>query len=74
MKCQTDPRQRPQNVRDRIIIIREGSYFNLNLKSEQVAEIEHVPFGPRHTRFSGQTIWVTRTGGHDACGRGDPLL
>jgi hypothetical protein len=38
---QTQPRQRPENVKERIVV--ERSYKNIKLKSEQIAEFDYQP-------------------------------
>lgn len=42
-EVQTEPRERPENVKERIIVERE--FTNIRLQSEQVAEFEYRPTG-----------------------------
>jgi hypothetical protein len=46
-EVKTEPRQRPENVKDQVV--KEREYKNIRLQSEQVAELDYSPFHCRKT-------------------------
>jgi len=56
---QTEPRRRPENVKERIVVARE--YENIRLVSEQVAEFAYSPTFARTCRWSGASVGSSTT-------------